>query len=458
VRPPELTTKDRYYSEFRDKVFVIEAEREAVEKPQVMTAILEGIKELLDHGIRVAMVFGKGTGFEENLRREFGARRHAETNRLIIPEAALGRICEERARIGRMITDLCRARGVHHRLFPESAVRAERRIAHGSTGVVAGLDVDGLLAALSDGRLAIVGFGGLDDRGQFLHVPSVSLAAEVAVETSARKLLFLTQEDGILLSGAAGRVRQLSFADLDGLLCLLQRRDHRGDLLLAGDVVAKVHSSIRAVAGGVGQIHLVAYSRLLEEILTRTGVGTMIERRQSHHVDHARAEDLAEIERLHVESQRYTSDRGTPYVKPLTRGDLKRLLVHTLVLKHRDVIVGKLHATEVSGTPGTLQIGGVVIAENHHDSQHGQLLLSEALVRLAGRGCDSAVAVTASERAKRLFSRCGGQTAAGHDWQSRLLERALQRYHPEEQSQVQLFAFALAESFVPPPEGQGQPS
>jgi hypothetical protein len=84
-----------------------------------------------------------------------------------------------------------------------------------------------------------------------------------------------------------------------------------------------------------------------------------------------------------------------------------------------------------------------VIGEDHQDSQHGQLLLSEALGRFRGRGYVAAAAVTASERAKRVFQRLGGVPKSAGPWQDRLLRKALPRYEPQEQNQVQLFEFRL---------------
>jgi amino-acid N-acetyltransferase len=434
-------TSNLYYAEFKGETFVIQAEAEAVENAETMLAVLQGIQALLDHGIRVTLVFGKGTRFEEELRSTFAARQHPETNRLVIPEKGLFRVREERTRIAEAIQRLCRSSKIPGSVLPESVIRAERRIGHESTGVVTDIDTRAIRAVLDEGRLAVIGFGGEDDRGQFLHIPSVSLAANLAVELRAQKLLFLSHADGIFVPGPKGGKRQLSFADLEELLCLLQRKDQSGHLILSGPVVPKVHASIRAVAGNVGQVHLVSYSRLLDEILTRTGVGTMIEREQSHHVDYAREEDLEEIHRIHTESQAYTTECGTPYVKPLDRSELERLLQRTLLLKHRGIIVGKMHAVEVPHAPGILQIGGFVIGEDHQDSQQGQLLLTEALSRFREKGYAGAAAVTASERAKRLFGRCGGTPDSTGPWQARLLSSALPRYALEERSQVQLFEF-----------------
>lgn len=430
-----------YYTAFKDSVFVIQAEAEAVEHPDTMLAILRGIGELLDHGVRIAFVFGKGTQFTRELVDRFGARPHPQTNRLVIPENALPRMRAERSEIAARIETLCRSEGIPFRLLSESTVHAERRIGHESTGIVTGIDLHAIDHALDAGQLAVVGFGGLDETDQFLHVPSVSLAADLAVELNARKLLLLTHNDGIFLPGRKGGLQQLSFADLELLLCLLQKQDADGHFLLPDEIVPKVHASIRAVAGNVHQIHLVSYSRLLDEVLTRTGVGTMIERQQSHHVDYARPDDIDEIERLHTESLRYTTSHGTPCVKPLPRPDLVRLLPDTLVLKHRDTIVGKLHATAIPDATDYRLIGGYVISENHQDSQHGQLLLGEALARFREKGYAGAAAITASDRAKRLFERNGGVTTIDGPWQGKLLSQARTRYCPEERDAVTLYVF-----------------
>jgi len=431
-----------YYAQFRGQTFVIQAEDQAVETTPSMLSVLEGIQDLLRHGIRVVLVFGKPARFLKELETRYGVGRHPETNRLVVPENALGRLAEERERIARALASLSETIGMAATVLPCGVVRAERRIGHQSTGVITGLQVEAIRPVLDLGELAILGFGGQTDRGEFLHIPSVGLAAELAVALGAQKLLLLAHTDGIWVPRRKGGLQQLSFADLEELLCLLTRHRPDGSPLVPPELVPKVHAAIRAVAGGVPQVHIVSYSRLLEEVLTRTGVGTMIERLQSHHVEYARPEDLDEIHRLHTEGLRYTTARGTPFVKPLDRAELERLLPWTLLLTHRGVLIGKLHGQEVPGVPGALCIGGFVVGEDHQDSQQGQLLLSEALERFRQRGYRQIVAITASPRAQRAFERVGGHVPEQlSDWQASLLTEARKRYHPQEQTEVQLFVF-----------------
>jgi hypothetical protein len=71
------------------------------------------------------------------------------------------------------------------------------------------------------------------------------------------------------------------------------------------------------------------------------------------------------------------------------------------------------------------------------------LLLAEALGRFREQGYRAAAAITASERAKRLFDRHGGLPNAAGSWQAKLLDEALARYHPDERQEVTLFQFRL---------------
>lgn len=432
-----------YYAQFAGETFVIQAEGAAVEDVETLRAVLRGMEELRQHGIRTLFVFGKGVRFATELKREFGVGTHPETNRLIIPELALPRLEQERARIIRSLEEICADEHIPLHVIGPSAVRVERRIGHGSTGVPAYFELHEIRTTLEHEQLPVIGFGGEDEDGDFLHVPSVSLAADLAVALNALKLLFLMESDGITVPHPKKGTRRLSFADLEELLCLLQRQDQRCEFILSGELLPKVHASIQAVAGGVAQVHLVSYTRMLEEILTRTGVGTMIELRQSHHVDHARLDDLDEVERLHAESQQFRSDLGTPFVAPLSRAELERLLPQTLLLQHREVIVGKLHTAPVPDDAQALQIGGFVIAENHQDSQQGQLLLTEALARMRELGCARAVALSASPRAQLLFRRVGGVATPAIECDSPLARKSLQRYQPAERGQVEWIEFRL---------------
>lgn len=424
---------------------MIQTEVNFLEKDANVASIMTGIRELVQHKIRVVLVFGETESIEHELQQKFDAKLHPETRRLIVPERSLKLVQEYRQQIGAGIADLCNEYNIPFSVLPSSVIQAERRVRHESTGSVCGVREETIETTLEEGKLAIVGFGGEDPRQQFLHVPSVPLAAEVAVKLHAQKLLLLAKEGGIAVPTPRNGKHLMSFADLEELLCLLQKRDDRNESILTGDIIPKVHASIRAVAGGVEQVHIVSEEKLLEEILTRTGVGTMIEKHQTHQVDYAHRDDLDGICALHREVQAYKTPGGVPFIKPLSRPELQNLLPHTLLLKHLGIVIGKLHATQVLEEQGTVLIGGLAIGEDHQNSQQGQLLLFESLARLRGRGYQKAVAITSSGHAKRLFEKNGGAISHRSGWELTILEAARQRYQPSERQDVSLYEFQLME-------------
>ena len=442
---PTDNASQRYYREFAGSTFVIEAEGAALEDKKTTANIAMSIAELMRHAIRVALVFGKTRQFERELRKQFHSFPHPETNRLVVPEQALSRLAEERQKTGVAIRHVCDAIRLPYESLGPAVVHAERRINHKSTGTISTIDVQAVQTVLNRGELALIGFGGVDEREQFLHVPSVSIASEVSTSLKAQKLIMLTHGGGLFVPSKRGGKEQLSFADLEQLLCLLQRDDVQGRPVLSGHIVTKVHACVAAVAGGVRQVHVVSNNRLLDEILTRTGVGTMIEKHQSHHVDYASLGDIDAIEELHREAIAYKTDFGTSFLKSLSRDELLTLIPSTLLLKHRGTIVGKLHAETLPNVEHGLLLGGFVIGENQQNSQQGQLLLSEALSRFKEQGRHTIVSITASPHAAKLFERHGGRSGASLPWQHELLETSRQRYRSEEKNAVRLFTFDLSD-------------
>lgn len=442
---PTDNASELYYRKFAGSTFVIEAEGDALEDKKTTAKIVMSIAELMRHEIRVSLVYGKTRQFERELRKKYRSFPHPETNRLVVPEQALSRLAEERQKTGDAIRHVCEVVQLPYESLSHSVVHAERRINHKSTGTISTIDAGAVQTVLDRGELALIGFGGVDDREQFLHVPSVSIAGELATSLQAQKLIMLTHGGGVFVPGRRGGKEQLSFADLEQLLCLLQRDDAHGRPILSGDIVTKVHACIAAVAGGVRQVHMVSNHRLLDEILTRTGVGTMIEKHQSHHVDFASLGDIDAIEALHREALAYKTELGASFLKPLTRDELLTLVPSTLLLKHRGIIVGKLHAETLRNVEHGLLLGGFVIGENQQNSQQGQLLLSEALSRFKERGHQTVVSITASPHAAKLFERSGGVKGTPQPWQQQLRETSRQRYPSDEQNAVQLFTFDLSE-------------
>jgi acetylglutamate kinase len=135
-------------------------------------------------------------------------------------------------------------------------------VVHVDAGVI-----DGLLA---DGRVPVVASVCRGDDGGVYNVNADTAAAAVAVGIAAEKLVVLTDVKGLYRDWPAGEevVGRIDLAELAALLPTL-----------AEGMIPKMEACMRAVRGGVPAAHVVdgrVAHALLLEVLTDTGVGTMV--------------------------------------------------------------------------------------------------------------------------------------------------------------------------------------
>jgi acetylglutamate kinase len=142
----------------------------------------------------------------------------------------------------------------------------------GFVGDVASINpaiLDGLLA---DEFIPVVATIGTDDRGQAYNINADVVAGAIAEALGAEKLVYLTDIEGLRRSvdDPASLIRQTTADELDALIA---------DGTIAGGMIPKVASCVRAVRNGVGRAHIldgrIAHVLLLE-IFTDEGIGTMV--------------------------------------------------------------------------------------------------------------------------------------------------------------------------------------
>ncbi len=142
----------------------------------------------------------------------------------------------------------------------------------GLVGDVVGVNPDAVLDIVKAGRIPVVSTVApdLDTPGQVLNVNADTAASALAVALDARKLVVLTDVEGIYAN----------WPDRDSLISQLGIREAK-ELLTRVDsgMVPKLEACIRAVQDGVPQAHVidgrVAHSLLLE-VFTDEGIGTMV--------------------------------------------------------------------------------------------------------------------------------------------------------------------------------------
>ncbi len=396
------------------------------ENAEVCDEVLRGIRTLMRHDVKCLLVSGPGRELEEELKARAV---HPRTRLRITERKDIPRIEAEIHALGETLAARCRRLGIPHRVLPHWVTRATRLLdGHKETGGVVSIAREAIYAAFDEDELAILPFGGVDAAGRTLYVGAEDVAARAAAAVNARKLIMYSDEPGLMVPSRSGRRKKISFLDLHQLLQLIRACDAYDNFLVGEESLPTVEAIYCALAYGVPQVHVVQAKTgaLLEELFTRTGSGTLIERDPFLHLDFpARPEQLGEIIQLRQECSRATTPSGVPLLKPLATEELERLLPTTLALRQRDLLVGVVYFHPAPGHDDTAVIGGFAVGENHQDSGYGRILLECALEQIQEAGFARAISITASDAVKHLYEQYA--RPASDDWAD-MLNQARERY------------------------------
>ena len=143
----------------------------------------------------------------------------------------------------------------------------------GFVGDVAAVNPSIIQRLLAEDLVPVIATIGTDLGGQAYNINADTAAGSIAEAVSAEKLVYLTDVEGLRTKAddPATVLSTVSTAELEAMVA---------DGSVAGGMIPKVLSCVRAVRSGVGQAHILdgrVEHALLLEIFTREGVGTMVE-------------------------------------------------------------------------------------------------------------------------------------------------------------------------------------
>ena len=157
-------------------------------------------------------------------------------------------------------------------------IRAQARDPElGFVGDVARINPAILEGLLDDEFIPVVATIGTDEAGQAYNINADTVAGAIAEAVGAEKLVYLTDIEGLRrdVDDAASIIRQTTAGELDKLVA---------DGSIAGGMIPKVVSCVRAVRNGVARAHIldgrIAHVLLLE-IFTDAGIGTMVSAKET---------------------------------------------------------------------------------------------------------------------------------------------------------------------------------
>jgi acetylglutamate kinase len=279
-----------YIQRFQGHTFVVKLSGKVTEDQQNLTSLAEELALLHQVGIRICVVHGGGKQLSE-LASKLGIEQTIIEGRRVTDDATL-----EMAKMifaGKINTDILAA--LRHRSIEAvglsgvdgNIVHAERRppkeiinretgerdkVDFGHVGDVVQINARLLTVLLDHGYLPVISSLGADDEGMVFNINADTIAAEIAVQLQAEKLILLSDVDGIYLKPGDPQTKlsRLTAADADELI---------SSGAATGGMIPKLQNMATLLRRGVHSAHIISGSKrnaLLSEVFTDKGTGTMI--------------------------------------------------------------------------------------------------------------------------------------------------------------------------------------
>jgi acetylglutamate kinase len=274
-----------YIRLFKRKVFVLKIGGEVFADAERTRSLMEQVGILHQVGIRIVLIHGGGPQSTE-LAAQLGVDTTFIEGRRVTDGASLDiATMVLNGQINTRVLAACRdldvpAVGISG--VDAGLIRAHKRppvdrgdqepVDYGFVGDIDSVDADIVRKQLDNGLMPVISPLSCDESGTLLNINADTVAAAIAAELEAEKLILVTAAPGIL-EDAADPQSLISFldrADLDAL---------KLDGKLADGMLPKAAAVDAALANGVSRVHIISWKvadSLLLEVFTNEGTGTLV--------------------------------------------------------------------------------------------------------------------------------------------------------------------------------------
>ena len=278
-----------YIQKFKGKTFVVKFSGKVTENKENLASLAEELALLHQVGIKICVIHGGGKQLSE-LAKKLGVAQTVIEGRRVTDDDTL-----ELAKMifaGKINTDILaalRQRGINavglsgvDGNIVHAVKRPPKQIKNKETGETETIDFGNvgdvlqinsqLLSLLLDADyLPVVSSLGADDEGSVFNINADTIAAEIAVQLKAEKLVLLSDVNGIYLNAddETTKLSRLTVTDAEEMI-------ENGSV--TGGMIPKLQSLMALLKSGVKSAHIISGTKrnaLLSEVFTNEGTGTM---------------------------------------------------------------------------------------------------------------------------------------------------------------------------------------
>lgn len=268
-----------YIREFKGKIFVIKCGGEVLRNMEFMDSLAEEISLLHHVGINIIFVHGGGSQVDEFLERLGMKPRYLNGRRITDEKTLEVAKMVYRGKINLDIVATLRKHGgkpVGLSGVDGGFVKAQKRdklknIDFGYVGDIVSIDKEFLDGLLRNDYIPVICSLASDEFGNIYNINADTLAARIAKELKAEKLIIMTDVPGLLkdLDDERSVIQSINVKDIKRML--MNRK-------ITGGMIPKIEACVDAITNGVKNVHIIGTEKyvLLQEVFTNEGSGTMM--------------------------------------------------------------------------------------------------------------------------------------------------------------------------------------
>jgi len=274
-----------YIRLFKGKTFVLKVGGEVFADAVATRSLMEQVGLLHQVGIRVVLIHGGGPQSTE-LSKALGVDTNFVEGRRVTDESSLAiATMVLNGQVNTRILAVCRdlqipAVGIsgvdaglisaHRR--PPVETENDGSVDYGFVGDIDAVNAEVLTKQLDNGLMPVVSPLSCDESGTLLNINADTVAAAIAAELNAEKMILATGQPGILddINDPGSLISYIDRAKLAEL---------KKAGKLADGMLPKAAAIDAAIANGVHRVHIISYKApdsLLLEVFTNEGNGTLV--------------------------------------------------------------------------------------------------------------------------------------------------------------------------------------
>ncbi|NKD77495.1 hypothetical protein HEQ60_06940 [Haematospirillum sp. H1815] len=291
TRMPQFCINAFYERKFRDTLFVIKAGGRVIEDDVARHNLLENIRDLTLHGVRVLLVYGGGIAMDtEAEKRGITINKH-QGRRITTPDDLKVMIDVLGGRLSLAVYQaMAQAglEGISLNAVPPDWMNVELRpkvpVDFGLVGDINTVSARALQRLFKVTRFVACPCLAMTEDYHLVNINADTVATALALGTQAQKLIFLSDVDGVQVQGETALM--IMAEDIPGLIA---------NGTATGGMKVKLENCLKALQGGVRRIHLISGLRkdaLKKEIYEPVSPGTMLirESERMHYLNEIEAQ------------------------------------------------------------------------------------------------------------------------------------------------------------------------